>query len=66
MIVNRRKFLVITAGVGAGLALTRLGIQMEPTEINTDDVKVDKLEISKQSKTICPLCNRMWPCTLHR
>jgi formate dehydrogenase major subunit len=56
MNVTRREFLVISGAVGAGLALSNLGIDLGPTKAYADDVKVNKLKSAKQSTTICPYC----------
>ena len=56
MTVTRREFLVISAGVGAGLTLSRLGVDMGPAKAYADDVKLNKLKSAKQSTTICPYC----------
>ncbi len=56
MSVTRREFLVISAGAGAGLALSRLGIDMGPAKAYADDVKMNKIKSAKASTTICPYC----------
>lgn len=56
MSVTRREFLVISGAVGAGVALSSLGIDMGPAKAYADDVKVNKMKSAKQSTTICPYC----------
>lgn len=57
MSISRRDFLVMSGVVGAGLALSSLGIDTGPIKAYADELKkVDKLKSSKQSTTICPYC----------
>jgi formate dehydrogenase major subunit len=57
MDVTRRQFLVISGAVGAGLALSSLGIDMGPTKAFADELKkIDKMKTAKQSTSICPYC----------
>jgi len=57
MTVTRREFLVISGAVGAGLALSSLGIDMGPVRAYADDLKkIDKIKTAKQTTTICPYC----------
>lgn len=56
MSVTRREFLVISGAVGAGVALSSLGIDMGPAKAYADNVKVQKMKSAKQSTTICPYC----------
>ncbi len=56
MEVTRRGFLVISGAVGAGLALSALGLDLGPTKAYAEDVKIDKLKSAKLSTTICPYC----------
>ncbi len=56
MVVTRRQFLVLTGGVGAGLALSSLGLNLGPVKAFADELKVNKLKNAKPSTTICPYC----------
>lgn len=56
MDVSRREFLVISGAVGAGLALSSLGIDLGPAKAYADELKVKKVKSAKQSTTICPYC----------
>lgn len=57
MDVTRRQFLVISGAVGAGLALSSLGIDMGPTKAYAEELKkIDKMKTAKQSTSICPYC----------
>jgi len=56
MEITRRQFLVISGAVGAGLALSSLGVDMSPTRAYADDIRISKLKSAKTSTTICPYC----------
>jgi formate dehydrogenase major subunit len=56
MEVTRREFLVISAAVGAGAALSSLGIDLGPVKAYADDVKMNRMKSAKQSTSICPYC----------
>ncbi len=56
MTVTRREFLVISGVVGAGLALSSLGVDMGPVKAYAADLKIDKMKTAKQTTTICPYC----------
>jgi len=55
--VTRREFLTISGAVGAGLALTSLGIDLGPLSAYAEEMKkIDKLKTAKQSTSICCYC----------
>jgi len=54
--ITRREFLVVSGAVGAGLAISSLGIDMGALKAYADNLKVDKMRTAKQSTTICPYC----------
>lgn len=54
--VSRREFLVISGMVGAGAALTSLGIDVGPTRAYADALKVKKMKSAKETTSICPYC----------
>jgi formate dehydrogenase major subunit len=56
MEVTRREFLVISAAVGAGAALSSLGIDLGPVKAYADDMKMNRMKSAKQSTSICPYC----------
>jgi formate dehydrogenase major subunit len=57
MTMTRREFLVISGAVGAGLALSSLGIDMGPVKAYADELKkIDKMKSAKQTTTICSYC----------
>lgn len=53
---TRREFLVFSGAVGAGIALTSLGVDMGPAKAYADELKIDKMKRAKQSTTICSYC----------
>lgn len=57
MTVSRREFLAISGAVGAGFALSTLGIDMGPVKAYAEELKkIDKMKSATQSTTICPYC----------
>jgi formate dehydrogenase major subunit len=57
MAVTRREFLAISGVVGAGLALSSLGLDLGPVKAYAADLKkIDKMKTAKQSTTICAYC----------
>jgi formate dehydrogenase major subunit len=57
MTVTRREFLAISGVVGAGLALSSLGLDMGPVKAYAADLKkIDKMKSAKQSTMICAYC----------
>ena len=56
--VTRREFLTVSGAVGAGLALSSLGIDLGPTLAYAEEIKkIDKLKSAKQSTSICCYCS---------
>ena len=56
--VTRREFLSITGTVGAGLALSSLGLDMAPVLAYAEGLsKIDKVKSSKQTFSICYYCS---------
>ena len=56
--VTRREFLAVSGAVGAGLALSSLGIDMGPLSVYAEEIKkIDKLRSAKQSTSICCYCS---------
>ncbi len=57
MSVTRREFFAVSGVVGAGLALSSLGVDLGPAKAYAQDLKkIDKVKTAKQSTTICPYC----------
>jgi formate dehydrogenase major subunit len=57
MDVTRRDFLVISGVVGAGVALSSLGLDLGPAKAYADELKIEKMKTAKQTTTICPYCS---------
>ena len=55
MKVTRREFLVISGAVGAGLALSSLGVDLGPAKAYAA-AKIDQMKSAKQTTSICPYC----------
>jgi formate dehydrogenase major subunit len=56
--VTRREFLAISGTVGAGLALSALGVDLGPLSAYAEEIrKIDKLKTAKQSTSICCYCS---------
>jgi formate dehydrogenase major subunit len=56
--VTRREFLTVSGAVGAGIALSSLGIDLGPTLAYAEEIKkIDKLKAAKQSTSICCYCS---------
>jgi formate dehydrogenase major subunit len=53
---TRREFLVFSGAVGAGIALTSLGVDLGPAKAFAAELKIDKMKSAKQSTTICSYC----------
>jgi formate dehydrogenase major subunit len=57
MNVTRREFLVISGALGAGAALSSLGLDLGPTNAYANELKIDKMKTAKHTTTICPYCS---------
>lgn len=56
--MTRREFLTVSGAVGAGLALSSLGIDLGPLSAYAQEIKkIDKLKVAKQSTSICCYCS---------
>lgn len=57
MEVTRREFFAISGVVGAGVALSSLGIDLGKVKAYAAELtKIEKIKIAKQTTTICPYC----------
>jgi formate dehydrogenase major subunit len=57
MKVTRREFLVISGAFGAGLALSKLGVNLGPAKAYAEELtKMDKMKTAKQTTSVCPYC----------
>jgi formate dehydrogenase major subunit len=58
MRVTRREFLTVSGAVGAGMALSSLGIDLGPLNAYAAEIrKIDKLKTAKQSTSVCCYCS---------
>jgi len=57
MDLTRREFLVISGVVGAGAALSSLGIDLGPVKAYAAELKIDKMKSAKHTTSICPYCS---------
>lgn len=56
--VTRREFLLISGAMGAGLALSTLGLDMRPVEAYAEELsKIEKLKSAKQTYSLCYYCS---------
>jgi formate dehydrogenase major subunit len=57
MDVTRREFLFISGVVGAGVAMSSLGLDLGPAKAFADELKIDKMKTAKRATSICPYCS---------
>lgn len=57
MSVTRREFLVISGVVGAGVALSSLGLDLGPAKAHADELKMSKMKTAKNTTSVCPYCS---------
>jgi formate dehydrogenase major subunit len=57
MDVTRREFLVISGVVGAGVALSSLGLDLGPAKAYADELKIDKMKSATNTTSVCPYCS---------
>lgn len=57
MDLTRRDFLVISGAVGAGVALSSLGLDLGPLKAHADELKMNAMKTAKKSTTVCPYCS---------
>ena len=58
MQITRRGFLTMTGVIGGGVALSSLGLNLNPTRSYADELsKMDRIKIAKQVTTICCYCS---------
>ncbi len=56
--VTRREFLFITGTMGAGLALSSLGLDMRPVTAYAEELsKIDRVKSAKQTYSLCYYCS---------
>jgi len=58
MQITRRGFLTLTGAMGGGVALSSLGLNLNPTRAYANELsKMDRIKIAKQVTTICCYCS---------
>lgn len=56
--VTRREFLLISGTMGAGLALSSLGVDMRPIMAHAEELsKIEKVKSAKQTYSLCYYCS---------
>ena len=58
MQITRRGFLTMTGAIGGGIALSSLGLNLNPTRAYADELdKMNRVKIAKQTITTCCYCS---------
>ena len=57
MSVTRREFFVVSGLIGAGVALSNLGVDMGPVKAFAAELKIDKMKTAKASTSVCAYCS---------
>ncbi len=57
MSVTRREFFVVSGLIGAGVALSSLGVDMGPAKAYAEELKIDKMKTAKATTSVCPYCS---------
>jgi formate dehydrogenase major subunit len=58
MKITRRGFLTLSGAVGGGIALSSLGLNLNPTKAHAEELdKMSRLKVAKQSITTCCYCS---------
>ncbi len=57
MSVTRREFFMVSGLVGAGIALSSLGVDMGGAKAYAAELKIDKMKTAKNSTSICSYCS---------
>lgn len=57
MDLSRRQFLVVSGVVGAGVALSSLGVDLGPVKAYAEELKIDKMKSAKHTTSVCPYCS---------
>jgi len=58
MAISRRGFLAMSGSIGSGIALSSLGINLNPVKAHAEELtKMDKVKNAKQVGTICCYCS---------
>jgi formate dehydrogenase major subunit len=57
MDVTLRDFLVISGVVGAGVALSSLGLDLGPVKAFADELKISKMKTARNTTSVCSYCS---------
>jgi formate dehydrogenase major subunit len=57
MDLTRRQFILLSGAVGAGAALSSLGLDLGPVKAYAEELKIDKMKSAKNTTSICPYCS---------
>jgi formate dehydrogenase major subunit len=58
MALSRRGFLALSGSIGSGIALSSLGINLDPVKAHAEELsKMDRVKNAKQSYTTCCYCS---------
>jgi formate dehydrogenase major subunit len=58
MAISRRGFLALSGSIGSGIALSSLGIDLNPVKAHAEELsKMDRVKNAKQSYTTCCYCS---------
>ena len=57
MSVTRREFFVVSGLIGAGVALSSLGVDVGPAKAYAAELKIDKMKTAKATTSVCSYCS---------
>lgn len=57
MDVTRREFILLSGAVGAGVALSSLGLDLGPVRAYAEELKIDRMKTAKITTSVCPYCS---------
>ncbi len=57
MSVTRREFFVVSGLIGAGVALSSLGVDVGPVKAYAAELKIDKMKTAKATTSVCAYCS---------
>lgn len=58
MALSRRGFLAMSGSIGSGIALSSLGINLDPVKAHAEELsKMDRVKNAKQVSTVCCYCS---------
>jgi formate dehydrogenase major subunit len=57
MNLTRREFLVLSGAVGAGVALSSLGLDLGPVKAYAEEIKINQMKSAKFATSVCSYCS---------